>query len=234
VGRTNLPNLNKSGLIMRRLFRLFAQKKRWPKVDHEEIRKRARLLVIDDTEFPYLDLFRRDGYQVDKWDDVEDLHKLESGKFDLILLDIRGVGSEYSKDEGLGILRHLRHAAPTVMLVAYSDSDFSLEYQEFFELADATLSKRADYVDFKSRVDQLLETRFSLSFFVDRIAELTQRRGVDEARIRAAAEDSILSRDLTTLRKEMEQGGFDEGKVSLAMEVAQAGISLLTFVATVS
>jgi CheY-like chemotaxis protein len=48
--------------------------------------------VIDDQDFPYKELFERDGYTVTKWDDVHDLAQLESGEFDLILLDLLGVG----------------------------------------------------------------------------------------------------------------------------------------------
>ncbi len=33
--------------------------------------KRARLLVIDDADFPYLSLFERDGYTMEKWADVK-------------------------------------------------------------------------------------------------------------------------------------------------------------------
>jgi len=57
----------------------------WPDVPIDEIRKRARIVVIDDTDFLYLQLFKRDGYTVDKWDDVMELQKLESGYYDIIL-----------------------------------------------------------------------------------------------------------------------------------------------------
>jgi len=58
---------------------LFRRKYQWPELPIAEIRKRARLVVVDDGEFPYGQLFRRDDYQLDKWNDVHDLQKLESG-----------------------------------------------------------------------------------------------------------------------------------------------------------
>ena len=56
----------------------FKRKREWPSLSLEEIKKRSRILVIDDNEFFYLELFRNDEYSIDKWDDVEDLSKLET------------------------------------------------------------------------------------------------------------------------------------------------------------
>src|SRR5271154_4025408 len=99
----------------------------------EEIKKRARLLVIDDSDFPYAELFKRDGYAIEQWRDVEDLSKLENGTFDLIMLDVQGVGKEISPSEqGLGVLHHIREVAATQVVIAFSSADFSLKYQEFF------------------------------------------------------------------------------------------------------
>jgi len=66
---------------------LFSKKKTWPTIELSEIKKRARLLVIDDSDFPYQSLFERDGYTIEKWPDVTDLPKLESGFYDVVLLD---------------------------------------------------------------------------------------------------------------------------------------------------
>jgi hypothetical protein len=35
---------------------------KWPELPLEDIQKRARILVIDDSEFFYLGLFKKDGY----------------------------------------------------------------------------------------------------------------------------------------------------------------------------
>src|SRR5712692_9190275 len=104
----------------------------WPKTPFEEIRRRARLLVIDDQEFPYMELFRRDGYTIEKWPDVKTLSDLQDGKYDLLLLDLQGVGRQESREQqGFGILKHLREQSPTLVVVAYSNADWSLKYQDF-------------------------------------------------------------------------------------------------------
>jgi hypothetical protein len=45
----------------------FFRKKGWPDIPFSEIKKRARMLVIDDSDFPYQTLFERDGYTLEKW-----------------------------------------------------------------------------------------------------------------------------------------------------------------------
>jgi CheY-like chemotaxis protein len=146
------------------------RKPEWPRLSHEEIVKRTRVLVIDDSEFPYQRLFKRDGYNIEKWADVRDLPALERGDYDVILLDLHGVGRSLSADQGLGVLAHLDDVNPTQIIIAYSNAEWSVEYQEFFSSADAVLHKtKDDYVVFKRTVDELLDSRFSLGFYVGRI-----------------------------------------------------------------
>ena len=63
----------------------FFKKNKWPNLPWDEIKKRSKILVIDDNEFYYKQLFTKDGYTIEQWHDVEDLSKLEYGHFDLIL-----------------------------------------------------------------------------------------------------------------------------------------------------
>lgn len=200
--------------------------KSWPRVAGEEIRKRARIVVIDDSDFPYLVLFKRDEYTMEKWDQIRDLPKLESGYFDVILLDIQGVGTQESKEQGLGILRHLKRVAPAQIIVAYSNAAYELKYREFFDLADATLDKQSDYVDFKQTIDKMLEKRFSLNHYVDQIVALaaTQASPPD---LRRHAEEAILRGDLSELGAHLAGADVDRSVAGLMLQVAQAAISIL-------
>lgn len=202
----------------------------WPKRDMDEIRKRARLLVVDDSEFPYKELFDRDGYSIDKWNDVEDLPKLERGEYDLILLDIQGVGREQSQDQGLGILRHLKKVCPAQIIIAYSTADFSLDKKEFFDLADDSLSKNEDYVNFKRSVDRLLGQRFALGFYLDRIAKTVTPHIPDSKAIQLAAEKAILSGDPEILERALTRGGASKEVIGTALQIAQVAISIASLV----
>lgn len=203
---------------------LFAAK--WPDLSRDQIVQRARILVIDDHEFPYRKLFQRDGYSVDKWNKVSDLSALEGGKYDLILLDLIGVGLKESADQGLGVLRHIRSAAPGQLVVAYSNADHPLSSQPFFDLADGVLAKTADYVDFKRVVDELLEKRFSLGFHVERIEKAGAEYSREVPRLGKLARAAILARSTARLRRYLVKRVQDPAAVDRIINLTALAISI--------
>jgi CheY-like chemotaxis protein len=203
-----------------------SEREDWPEMKFEEIKKRARLLVIDDNEFPYKDLFGRDGYTLEKWEDVTDLPKLESGYFDVILLDLQGVGKAQSPSEqGLGVLRHLRQTSPAQVIIAFSSADWPLKYQDFFKLADAVLSKTSDYVDFKRKVDELLNQRFSLGFYVRRVQAIVGTSGEDAAKLEKLSREAIVTRKPQKLRDYL-QDKVTKENLTLVVSVIQSAVNL--------
>lgn len=208
------------------MFGLFSGRQ-WPAVTIDEIRRRARVLVIDDRPFEYLELFRRDGYTVEQWPDVERLNQLENGEYDIIILDISGVGKAISADEGVGVLRHVKKTNPTQIVVACSDKSFSLKFKEFFDLADAALEKSTDYVDFKAKIDELLLKRFSLGFYLDHVMSIGRPHVADLKRLRSTAERAILRRDRTLLEKYARQNVGNNDAMNMLLQVAQVAIGVL-------
>jgi len=204
------------------MFSLFKKAKTWPETPFEEIKKRARLLVIDDDIFPYGELFKRDGYAIEQWRDVDDLNKLETGAFDLILLDVQGVGKAISASEqGLGVLHHIRKVAPAQVVIAFSSADFSLKYQDFFRLADATLSKSADYVDFKRKVDELLRERFSLGFYVNRIIQAADAPPADRAKLEKEAQEAIMTNKHASLKTYLWDKVTNKDNIEVVIKIAK-------------
>ena len=208
---------------------LFGGEKQLPRLSHAEIVKRARILVIDDQEFPHIVLFKKDGYTIQQWKDVEDLGSLENGDFDLILLDLRGVGRKHSTDEGLGILKHIRDRSPAQIVVAYSNEDISLSYQHFFRDADAVLHKtRADYVEFKRTVDDLLDKRFSLGFYFDRIGIALGDAAPQVPKVRKKARKAMLTGKTEPLQSYLTRRLEDEVTVDRVIAVVGAGAKIVS------
>ena len=205
---------------------LFQRDPKWPKVTIEEIRKRARLLVIDDGEFPYMPLFQHDGYNIDKWNDVDDLSKLESGFADIIMLDLQGVGRQLSSEQGLGVLRHLRETRPAQLIIAYSSADWPLDSQEFFKQADAVLPKGSDYVVFKRQVDTLLEERFSLGFYVKSISSRLEPYIEDKTKLERVVRRSIRDSSTTKLEKFLKERLANPQLISTALTILQTAIQI--------
>lgn len=200
----------------------------WPELTLEQIVRRARLLVIDDTEFLYLELFQRDGYAIEKWSDVTDLARLERGEFDVILLDIHGVGTALSSDQGLGVLRHLKTVRPAQIVIAYSNATWTVGQQEFFDHADARLNKTGDYVDFKRTVDDLLRKHFSLGFHVDRIIRTLGPVPGDSQEVRALVTSAILTQRTSQVEKAAGRWEIDPERLNLILQLTQTAIGLLS------
>lgn len=199
----------------------------WPKWSRDEITKRAKLLVIDDSEFPLIKSFRKDGYNASKWSDVKDLSQLETDAYDLILLDLEGVGRALSPDQGFGILRHIRETNPTQLVIAYSNQEWSLEYQPFFEEADAALPKtKTDYYEFKRTVDGLLDRRFSLDFYVERAEdELGESRGL-APKAAEKVREAILAGNATKLREYLQGRVDDKSAVATVVQITQIAVQV--------
>jgi len=185
--------------------------------------------VIDDQAFPHIVLFKKDGYTVQQWKDVEDLASLENGDFDLILLDLLGVGRKHSSDEGLGILKHIRDRSPAQIVVAYSNADIPLSSQPFFRDADAVLHKtRADYVEFKRTVDDLLDRRFSLGFYLDRIGATLGDAAPQAPKARKKARQAILTANTESLQRYLMRRIDDELTVDRVIALAGAGAEMVS------
>ncbi len=201
----------------------------WPVLTDDEIRRRSRILVIDDQDFPYKKTFTADGYTVEKWADVKRLPDLENGQYDLILLDLQGVGRSQSADEGLGVLQHLRLVAPAQIVIAYSNAaNFSLKDEPFFRLADAVLHKTADYVDFKREVDRLLRRRFSINFYVERVAAQLGEQAEDIPRLSRKTRSAILSCSPDKLEHFLRRRTpIDNPNIDRAIKVAQVGVAVM-------
>jgi CheY-like chemotaxis protein len=192
----------------------------------EEIKKRARILVIDDNDFAYEQLFTRDGYTIEKWDDIENLEKLENNYFDLILLDIQGVGQNESEEEGFGILKHIRSKSPAQIVIAFSNSDWSLKYQGFFDLADRKLAKSQDYVEFKRTVDDLLALRFNHSFYIEKIEKIQHLSPLEKSKIIQAAQSSMLNGNAGEIKTATK--GISKEDAHLAISIVQTAIAVCT------
>jgi hypothetical protein len=115
-------------------------------------------------------------------------------------------------------------------LVAYSSADWPLKYKEFFDLADATLDKQADYVEFKRVLDVLLAKRFSLDFYVQKIVSIVVAPDANAERIRAAAERAILTRDISHLKKALASSKDGQEQVNMALQVAQVAIGVFQLI----
>ena len=152
--------------------------------DIEEIKKRIKIVVIDDDEasFPY-QLLRSSGYTIEWWAKVDDrgLERLERNQFDIIILDLNDIASaDISSTDGIGILERLKEVNPTQIIVAFSGQAYDIEKTHFFVTADDTLSKPVDFVKAKTLIDRIIDQKITISYFWSSISVYLNKEKVKQ------------------------------------------------------
>ncbi|WP_163714530.1 response regulator [Mangrovibacterium lignilyticum] len=145
--------------------------------DFNELKKRIRIVVVDDEEdsFP-VKLFQTEGYAIDKWEKVLDYGKLESGFYDIIVLDIQGVAMHISEDDGLGVLESLKSNNPAQIIIAFSQHSYDLSKSRFWELADEKIAKPSDFLKMKKIIDNLIVTKYKPDRYINTLRGVLENK----------------------------------------------------------
>ena len=151
-----------------------------PTLDFDELKRRIRLLVIDDEKTFPTELFISNGYFVEQWEKVKDFNKLLKGDYDIIILDIMGVAKEYSEDDGLGVLEAIKRENPSQIIVAYSGGSFDISKQRFWDLADEKIAKPSDFLKIKGTIDNLIKKKFTPERYISTLMSLLNASNVSK------------------------------------------------------
>lgn len=148
----------------------------------EDLKKRIRIAVIDDEDSFPIRLFQSEGYAIDKWDRVSDVGygKLESGFYDIIVLDIKGIASDISEDDGLGVLESLKKHNPAQIIIAHSQHSYDLSKVRFWELADEKIAKPSDFLKIKAIIDNLIIHQFKPERYINALHALLQKNNINQ------------------------------------------------------
>lgn len=198
-----------------------------PEADLESLRKTAQILVIDDMAFPSQKLFERDGYHIQRRPRVKNLSQLTDGYFDVILLDVQGVGLDESPDlQGLGILQAIKRVNPAQVVILYSAGSWRLTTRSYTALADEVLDKEASYIDYKDVVDRLLLRRASPGYYV---AVMNGVLGSSAASARAVAKAlrALRSGNSEPLRRYLVSRLKDKDEIDRVLTVVSIGATAL-------
>ena len=148
--------------------------------------KRIRIVVIDDekTTFPF-SVLEEEGYSIDYWPDVKNLNKLEEGFYDIIILDIGGIGIELDEEnEGIAVLKHLKKRNPAQIIVAYSGQSYESTKIPFFQLADQYVPKPTSAIIWKEILDDIIETKITISHYWNIMKQTLKETGVSNKSIK--------------------------------------------------
>ncbi|MGF7141569.1 hypothetical protein [Roseimarinus sediminis] len=154
-----------------------------PHYDFDSLRKRLRLLVIDDEDVFPITLFQEAGYNIERWEKVKNYRSLENGDYDIIILDILNVAEDLSEEDGFGVLESIKKHNPAQIVIAYSAHSFDFSKQRFWELADAKISKPSMFLKIKEIVDNTITECFTLERYVDVLHKLLRDFKLNEKSI---------------------------------------------------
>lgn len=112
-------------------------------------------------------MFERDGYHIERWPEIKNMAHLTEGHYNLIILDINGIGLNESPDEqGLGILTAIKKTNPAQSVLVYSARKQNVTASKVLERADAVMDKGDSYVNFSTKVNDLLVAQSTPDYFI--------------------------------------------------------------------
>src|SRR5438067_2540709 len=128
-------------------------------ISRDELRRRSRILVIDDERPELVDDLQKAGFAVDYHPDInkENLSFLDQNIFDLILLDFGNVGTSVGPDQGLTLLRHIKRINPAIVVLAYTSKALGADHADFYRLADGVLAKDAGIAESMEKIEGNLQ-----------------------------------------------------------------------------
>lgn len=160
----------------------------WKKHSLEEIREKAKILIIDDDGYPHYDALEDRGFNITR---IEAIDSKEAEtyelKYDLILLDIMGVKDDLEAEDGVDALRLIRRHnswIPIVLYSAHSGPFKSKERKKFaLENTNGLFLKKETYGDFSTKVANSIGEAWERDYFV----KLLRKYGISQA-------DEVLKR----------------------------------------
>lgn len=203
-------------------------KKRSAHISLEQLINRTRIVVIDDNEaeFPFK-IIRSYGYAVDYWNDVNDLRRLESGFYDIIILDIGGIGRSLDEEnEGVAVLRHIKQFNPLQIVIAYSGQSHDTRRIPFFQLADQYVPKPTNAITWKETLDDLLKTSLAPDQQWKRLTVRLRSQGIAERQIRKL-EKAIVDGAKNPTRDRQKIAGEILGAVNNIATIASVTVKII-------
>lgn len=194
----------------------------------ETIRKSARVLVIDDLDFPHQPTFERDGYHFERWAEIKNLSQLTDGHYPLILLDVFGVGLHESPDKhGLGILEHIKKTNPGQAVILYSAHPQDIASTLIASRADAVLNKGSSYLEYKDQVDRLLLSRATPASFIAAMNSQLGEKAILVPKAVTLATEAFANKDTGRLSEYLHQSIHDPSQVAVILQIIQIGIATI-------
>lgn len=140
-----------------------------PRAPIGTLRSQVPIVVIDDKEFIYLEVLRKNDFRITKLEDITDIKAVES--YPIVVCDIRGVGRTLdSQFEGAHVLAEIKKHYPNKILIVYTGQRFDATFNRYFALCDASITKDAESQQWVEALDH------AITAFLDPVSQWKKLR----------------------------------------------------------
>ena len=207
---------------------MFKSRKPPNEVDLETLKRVSKILIIDDQEFPLIDVFIRNGYNVERIPDVRNLTELTDDKYQIILLDIQGVGQTESHGlQGLGILKAIKDENPSKCVILYSSSPINLTDHPLSTRADFVLEKHVDYIEYQRVINLLLKKQGTTGYYIELINNILGPDVMKVPKIVIRADQAMRQGKISKFKKYLQESEIDGDTIKLILHIIVQASSLL-------
>lgn len=169
-------------------------------------REDVKMVLIDDEQFPYLDLLKQHKFNIDTLDDINSLTTLEA--YDVILCDLSGVGKSFNEQyQGAYLVKEIYKRYPFKIIISYTGISFDARYNEYLKYADFSVKKDIESEAWVEKLDKAIEMVSDIEKRWTRIRDYLLDNNV------SLFEVMLLEDNLVRSVEKKQKGGFPSPKL---------------------
>lgn len=138
-----------------------------------KLRNKYKIAIVDDEvkDFP-IEYLKSLGYSVSTYESISlnEVDRLLS--FDIIFLDVKGVVTEDFETGGAKLLKLVKKAKPSVMVIAVSSGKYQLNLNSFFEDSDDVLNKPVREMDIENSISELIKCNIDIDNMAEELSNM--------------------------------------------------------------
>lgn len=144
----------------------------------ENLRRKVRILVVDDEDFSIIDTLKTRGYDIYKKNDIT--YPIETEPFDIVLLDIKGIASKFASPmEGFGFALEIKKRYPQKIVISFSGTSDAKINERLNEI-NGFIYKDTDIDTWCSRLDGYIKKYCDVNYQWECIAGKMKSDGIED------------------------------------------------------
>lgn len=193
--------------------------------DIVELRKKIRILIVDDEKYDIYDILKNRGYNIYYKQDINSVIEVEP--FDITIFDIKGVAKEFASTyEGFGFAKEVKSIYPNKKVICYSGTSDKRIMQEINKI-DGFIDKDTDIDVWASRLDSYIKTYSSIDYQWSIIENQLYKKGLGKESVEELKKNYIKSIETESFVELKETFNLNIKDTKLYLEILNSIFSLI-------